>query len=142
MSFVRYVAVQVLAYAMDLGLFLLLFGLAGAGPMAANVVAKVGGGLFAYLSHRHFTFGVSEQGGQVRPALLYMALWTLTVPLSTALLGVLVLLDALALVAKVVADVMCVGLNYWISKKYIFVGSAKRRVLPPVRFSQGKRELS
>jgi len=142
MSLVRYVGVQVFAYGVDLGLFLLLLGLAGAGPVTANVVAKVGGGLFAYLSHRHFTFGVSEHRGQVRQALLYLILWALNVPLSTALLGLLVLLDAPAVVAKVVADVMCVGLNYWISKNHIFVGSAERSDRPSGRLSQGKCEIS
>ena len=135
MKFVRYIAVQVATYAVDMGLFLLLFTLAG--PMIANVVAKIAAGAFAYLLHRRFTFAVPPDDGHVRPAVLYVALWSLNVPLSTALLAALLFLEAPTVAAKVVADLTCVGLNYWISKTYIFVGSSGRGEPPLSRPLRG-----
>ena len=129
MRFVRYVAVQVATYGMDMGLFLLLFAFAGTGPLVANVTAKIAAGAFAYLTHRRFTFEVAAGQGHVRPALLYVALWSFNVPLSTALLGLLLWLNLPAVAAKVAADVICVGLNYWISKNYIFIGDAEQDVV-------------
>ena len=122
MKFVRYVAVQVVTYGLDFGLFLLLFALFGWGAVTANVIAKTLAGVSAFLAHRYFTFSVARGGNQARQALRYVALWSLNVPLATGLLALFLALGVPAVVAKVVSDVICVGLNYWVSRKYIFTG--------------------
>ena len=126
MRFARYVAVQIVAYGVDLGLFLLCFVLAGWGALAANVIAKIVAGVTAFLAHRYFTFEAARGGNQARQAVLYVALWSLNVPLATGLLALFLLLGVPAVIAKVVADVVCVGFNYLISRHYIFVGSTRR----------------
>ena len=120
--FARYVAVQAVTYGLDMGLFLLLFVVAGQGAVAANVAAKIAAGIFAFLAHRYITFEAAREGKQARQAVLYLALWSLNVPLSTGLLAIFLLLGVPAVLAKVVADVVCVGLNYWVSRNFIFVG--------------------
>lgn len=134
-SFVRYVAVGVIGYGLDLGLFLLLIGLAGQGAVAANVAAKIAAGIFAFLAHRHLTFDAAGEGGQARQAVLYAVLWFLNVPLATGLLAFLLWLGLPAVIAKVVADVVCVGLNFWVSRKFIFVGLGN----PGARASKASR---
>lgn len=122
MKFVRYVAVQIVTYGLDFGLFLLLVVYVGWAAVTANVLAKVLAGVSAFLAHRYFTFAVARAGGQARQAVLYVALWSLNVPLATGLLALFLVLGAPAVIAKVVSDVICVGLNYWVSRKYIFTG--------------------
>ena len=120
MSFARYVAVQVATYALDMGIFLLLFVLAGWGAVAANVVAKILAGVFAFLVHRYFTFGVARAGKTGRQAVLYAALWALNVPMATGMLAFFLSFGIPAVTAKFAADVVCVGLNYWLSRNYVF----------------------
>lgn len=132
MRFARYVGVQVVTYGVDMGLFLLLFALAGWGAVAANVVAKVCAGISAYLAHRYFTFAAARDGKHLRQAALYAALWALNVPLATGLLALFLMLDVPAVAAKFVADVFCVGLNYWVSGKFIFTAGRTRFLSPGI----------
>ena len=120
MRFPRYVGVQVVTYGVDMGLFLLLFALAGWGAVAANVLARICAGISAYLAHRHFTFEAARDGKHLRQAVLYAALWALNVPLATGMLALFLVLGVPVVAAKFVADVFCVGLNYWVSGKFIF----------------------
>ena len=120
MRFARYVGVQAVTYGLDMGLFLFLFALAGMGAVAANVFAKICAGVFAYLAHRYFTFEVAREGKHGRQAVLYVALWSLNVPFATGLLALFLVLGMPTVVAKVIADVVCVGLNYWLSRNYVF----------------------
>ena len=122
MRFVRYVTVQSITYGLDLGLFLVMFMLVGWGAVIANVFSKVCGGVFGYLAHRHFTFETARHGQLGRQALLYAGLWVLNVPLANGLLATFLLFDIPAIVAKIVSDVFCVGINYWLSRTYIFTG--------------------
>ena len=128
MRFVRYILVQVATYALDMGVFLLLFAMAGWGAVASNVVAKILAGAFAFLAHRCVTFEVAVQGQVARQAALYTALWVLNVPLATGMLALLLMLGSPALIAKVISDLVCVGLNYWLSGAYVFTGRLAPRV--------------
>ncbi len=138
MGFARYVAVQIVGYGLDLGLFLLLVVPVGQTAVVANIFAKVCAGVFAFLAHRYFTFETATEGRHGRQAVLYIALWSLNVPLSTGLLALFLLFGVPAVIAKVVADVFCVGLNYWLSKRYIFTGSRSSRHGSPTL--SGKRK--
>ena len=128
MRFVRYIVVQVGTYAQDMGVFLLLFAVAGWGAVASNVVAKILAGAFAFLAHRYVTFEFAAQGKVARQAAMYAALWALNVPLATGMLALLLMLGSPALIAKVISDLICVGLNYWLSRTYVFTGRLAPRV--------------
>ncbi len=131
MRFIRYVGVQVATYGVDMGLFLLLFALAGWGAVAANILAKVCAGVSAYLAHRYFTFEAARRGAHLRQAAMYAGLWALNVPLATGLLALFLLLGMPAVAAKFVADVFCVGFNYWASGRFIFT-SGRNLFFSPV----------
>ncbi|MDH1147169.1 GtrA family protein [Pseudomonas mosselii] len=122
MRFFRYLLVQVLAYAVDLGGFALLVNGWGTNPLLANTIGKVLAGLFAFVAHRQFTFGVTTASSRSRQALRYFALLALNIPLSALILSALLWALPMPLVAKFIADVACVFLTYWLSKRFVFLG--------------------
>lgn len=120
MKFARYVAVQLAAYAVDMGVFLLLFHGALARAVAANLAAKVAAGAFAFVAHRAFTFGVRGRDRIHGQALRYALLLALNVPLATAMLVVVSWLVPDLVLAKVIADVACVGLTFLLVRHGVF----------------------
>ncbi|MDR1074895.1 MAG: GtrA family protein [Xanthomonadaceae bacterium] len=125
MSFIRYLLVQVAAYAIDMGGFLLLFGHLSVGPIYANVMGKVAAGLFAFLAHRSFTFRVERNDREHRQAVKYFVLLGINMPLSSVLLALLMLVIPYPAVAKFISDVMLVLLNFWLSGQFVFRRSRK-----------------
>jgi putative flippase GtrA len=121
MRFVRYVMVQVVAYGLDMGGFLLLISWMAMEPVTANIIGKVLAGLFAFVAHRTFTFGVTGTSGTRQQALRYFTLLALNIPLSTLMLSVSLWLVPFAVVAKLIADIVLVVLTYWLSKRFIFL---------------------
>ena len=119
MTFLRYLLVQLAAYAIDMGGFLFLTHQGLLGPLWANVAAKLAAGMFAFVAHRHFTFqtGKEQATGQ---AVRYFALLALNVPLSSGLLALLLPWLAPAALAKFVADVVILGITYWLSRSLVF----------------------
>ena len=117
--FSRYVGVQVLAYGIDMGSFLLFVAL-GMGPVLANVPAKLAAGTFAFLAHRRVTFGVHGRGGAGSQLLRYALLLALNVPLSSGLLALLLPWIGPAALAKFIADAICVLLTFFASRHFVF----------------------
>lgn len=120
MTFFKYLTIQVLAYGIDMGVFLLLLHLDGPGPIVANVVSKMAAGCFAFVSHRSFTFGVASSGLVRRQAMRYFFVLAINVPTASAILGMILIWLPLPVVAKFLADVVCVALSYLLSKHFIF----------------------
>ncbi len=120
MTPLRYVAVQVLAYAIDYGSFV-AFVFLGLTPVPANFIAKLLAGAVAFHLHRRFTFGVEYDRAELRrQALRYVALLLLNAPLtSLLLLGVLTIVDE-PLVAKLLSDVAAVAITYVLTKTVVF----------------------
>ena len=126
MTFVRYVGVQVVAYAIDLGVFVVLFHGGIAGPIAANVAAKVAAGAFAFFAHRAFTFRIAGTERVRSEAVKYALLLALNVPLASALLALLMTAIPVATFAKIAADVVCVGLTFLLTRHGVFGRAAAR----------------
>jgi putative flippase GtrA len=128
-TFVRYVAVQLAAYAIDMGVFFALFAPALAKPAVANLFGKLAAGLFAFFAHRHFTFQVRIPGGRAVAAVKYFALLALNAPLSSLILmGILTFVSNVVL-AKVLSDVVSVGLTFALTRWLVF---------PPPRADRNK----
>ena len=123
MRFVRYVGVQVLAYAVDLGGFLALVHLGVAGPVVANLVCKACAGLFAFTVHRMFTFGIRGSSSRATHAVRYFALLAVNTPLSSAILAALLEIIPLVSAAKILADVLTVALSYVLTARVVFAQS-------------------
>jgi putative flippase GtrA len=118
----RYIAVQCAAYAIDLGTFLLVLWLWPVGAVAANVAAKLAAGLAAFVAHRNFSFVEADTGDLGRQARRYFLLLALNVPLSSACLTLVLLAASSTVGAKVVSDILCVGLTYMLSRYFVFTG--------------------
>lgn len=120
---IRYNVVQVVAYAVDLGLFLALFHIAVVPALFANAAGKVASGLLAFALHRRFTFrSDGHAGGE---ALRYFLLACANIPLSSGLL----LLAELVLpttAAKVAADVAGMPLTFTLVQLLVFRPAARR----------------
>ncbi len=127
MTFARYVAVQLAAYAIDLGLFVLLFHTATAGPIVANVVAKIAAGAFAFQAHRGYTFRIASNERIGREAVKYALLLALNVPVASGLLALLMLVVPSATASKIAADVICVGLTFMLTKHAVFARNGASR---------------
>lgn len=128
MRFARYLAVQIAAYGVDLGCFL-LGTTSGFGALGSNAFGKTIAGLFAFIVHRGFTFGLAREHHRLSQAARYFGLLALNIPVSSLLLRAVLNAGVSATVAKVAADVLCVLLTYWISKKFVFAGIPKRSEL-------------
>lgn len=125
MTFVRYVVIQVLAYGIDMGLFLIVLQSGLAGPIMANVLAKLIAGIFAFVTHRSFTFRVGESHPIKQQAIRYFLLLAFNVPAASAILVLLLVWIESPVVAKFIADIICVALTYGLSKHFIFTGLQK-----------------
>jgi putative flippase GtrA len=121
MKFLRYISVQLFAYVLDMGGFVLLLSTIRADPIVANIFGKVLAGLFAFLAHRNFTFNEARNENKGRQAGMYFLLLALNVPLSSAALSVVLWIIPHPVFAKLISDVVCVAVTYWASKKYVFV---------------------
>ncbi|MFJ3120886.1 GtrA family protein [Pseudomonas protegens] len=131
MIFIRYGAIQVLAYALDMGTFLLLLYFFQNEPVLANIAGKGVAGLFAFFLHRHFTFQSTAGSSKVQ-AVRYFSLLAINIPAASVLLGAGLYFFDNPTVVKFVSDVACVLLTYWLSKVFIF-HSDKYDAAPPER---------
>lgn len=125
MTFVRYVAIQLLAYGIDMGLFLIVLHSGIFGPILANVLAKIAAGIFAFIAHRSYTFRVGDNTAIREQAIRYFMLLALNIPVASAILSLLLVWIAKPVAAKLVADVVCVVVTYGLSKHCIFTGQQK-----------------
>lgn len=120
MIFLRYVLIQLLAYGIDMGLFLVLLHSGFSSAIGCNVLAKFCAGVFAFMSHRYFTFHVNEKASISQQAIRYFSLLALNIPIASAVLALLLVWIANPVAAKFMADISCVVLTYILSKRFIF----------------------
>jgi putative flippase GtrA len=137
MKFLRYISVQLFAYVLDMGGFVLLLNTIHADPIAANIFGKVLAGLFAFIAHRNFTFNEARNENKGRQAGMYFLLLALNVPLSSAALSVVLWFILNPVSAKLISDVVCVAISYWASKRFVFVRNSTGLTNQPPRQSSG-----
>jgi putative flippase GtrA len=128
MTPVRYIAVQVLAYLIDVGVYSGALA-TGATPAVANLLSKAAAGGLAFHLHRRFTFRVHDSDGHVRgQAIRYVVLLGVNAVLTSVLLTLLTAVLEHALLSKVVADVVVVVGTYLASKWLVFSKRMDQRV--------------
>lgn len=118
-QFGRYVAIQVVAYGLDMGTFLVLINIFGDHPVWANVASKMGAGTFAFFAHRQITFALHGRGAPVE-VVKYIALLLTNVPMTSVVLVVLLRWIDDVVLAKFIADVSCVGITFLLAKFFVF----------------------
>ena len=126
MTFLRYLSVQLVAYAIDIGVFFLLFAPGLAAPALANVTGKIAAGLFAFFAHRHFTFRLGGRPGRAIEAVRYFALLAVNAPVSSLILLGFLAFIANVTAAKVASDVVAVGLTFALTRWLVFPRAGAR----------------
>ena len=99
MTFIRYVLVQLIAYCIDLGGFLLLLKAEFEGPIICNVFAKVSAGVFSFVLHRSFTFREEKKLAINHQVIRYFLLLALNIPFSSALFAIALLIISESVIA-------------------------------------------
>jgi putative flippase GtrA len=107
-------------------MFVIVLFAASVGPIPANMLAKFAAGLFAFVAHRQFTFGVAKGNAVKGQAIRYFILLALNIPVASAILALLLMWITEPAAAKFIADVACVGLTYLTSKHFIFTDRQKQ----------------
>jgi putative flippase GtrA len=124
----RYIAVQVAAYGVELATFWVFLAIDPRLIAVGNVVGKFNAGLFAFVSHRHFTFRGEKRRSLRDQLLLYGLSLAGNSLLGTALLLGLVRLGLGETTAKLAADCGLIALTFAVSRSLIF---ARAAVAPP-----------
>ncbi|MGF6223499.1 GtrA family protein [Pseudomonas sp. YL-218 TE3947] len=119
MTFAKYMGVQALAYALDMSSFLVFSYLFDGHLIMANICSKLISAIFGFFLHRHFTFQSAENSGR-KQAFSYFSLVAINIPVNSGLFGLTLSIIAPPALAKFIADVACLAINYWISKVAIF----------------------
>jgi putative flippase GtrA len=127
LTLLRYLLVQIVAYGLDLGTFQALIATGVSGPVVANLIGKVPAGFFAFLAHRHFTFRVGGADGMHRDAIKYLLLLLVNAPLSSLILAGLLGVISHVTLAKILADVLSVGLTFTLTKYLVFARRPEAR---------------
>lgn len=118
--FTRYFFIQAALYLLDMGIFIFLCRLFLFPAVGANIVGKVIASLAAFVAHRFFTFGITGQDQLIRQAASFITLLLLNIPVSTLLLTLFLRGITWPEIAKLLADVMTLGINFLLIKKFIF----------------------
>jgi putative flippase GtrA len=125
MTFLRYLLIQVFAYGIDMGVFILLIQFDFIDPIIANIFSKLSAGCFAFMVHRSYTFNVASSGLAGKQAVRYFIVLAANVPVASAMLLFILIWLPLPVVAKFLSDTVMVALSYVLSKKFIFNIQAK-----------------
>ncbi|WP_168207235.1 GtrA family protein [Tardiphaga sp. vice278] len=126
----RYIAVAVAAYLVDIGVFSLLYQSGMASLAVANIAGKICTAVFGFFVHRSVTFQLTSNHSIVKEAVKYFTVVILWAPLTTWLLLLLVHILPTATIAKIVADTIGVLASFTISKLFIFQKRPDSRDLP------------
>ena len=120
MMFIRYIFVEILAYIVDMGGFLLMLKLGIFEAVAANILDKFAAGIFAFIANRNFTFCSNDNVDLNKQAIRYFVVLALNIPFSTGILSLFLLWINEPAIAKLLADGIGVALSFIICKKFIF----------------------
>lgn len=120
----RYATVQVVGYALDLLVFIVLFRLFGQPVLVANIAAKTCAATTTFFGQKYLTFEKAGTGRAFSEAALYFLLVAINgFVASTLLLALRSHMWAEA--AKIIADGLVFALSYFVTKHLVF-GTRRR----------------
>lgn len=125
MIFLRYLSMTGVAYAIDLGCFLILLSLHlnSIGPILASVTGKLISSIFSFAAHRYFTFKHQINNSMRHQAWRYFLLVAINTQFSAFILMMCLHWIHTPIIAKIITDIFCVIVSYWLSKTFIFIKS-------------------
>lgn len=119
----RYGLVGALAYATEMGVFLLIITFFADFPVLANIIGKIVAALLALPAHQRFTFEVAKNDRNRTQTIKYFTLLAVNLPISSIILSISLLIIPFVTLAKFIADIICIAITYWISSRYVFTHS-------------------
>lgn len=126
LKFFRYGLVQVSAYGIDFGSFYLVNAAIPDQLVLSNFTGKALAGIYAFVLHKYFTFRSTEKGSEFGEGARFTALLIANYIVSTILL--LMFVDFIQdTYAKILADIICVGLSFFIANKLVFKKVSKNK---------------
>lgn len=132
----RFGGVAVLSAATDYTVFTIIYWIADA-PIAAQVVARLAGGLFSFFANKYWSFGGGEMGAFVREGRRFWLLFAVSYVLALGLFyGLMQGVGLPSYPAKLSADTICFFFNFLVMKLYVFSG--RRGVITGLRILFGK----
>lgn len=123
--FIRYVGVQAIGYAIDMGIFLALIHTIA--PLYANLTSKTIAVVFGFFANRYFTFRIHGKEHGRSQLIKYAAMAALGVPVANMLFQLLMPWLSPLSAAKFIADVLCMGMNFLLSHYVVFKQPAQSR---------------
>jgi putative flippase GtrA len=120
MTLIKYLTVQVLAYFIDMGIYIFLVSMLFISPFFANIISKFIAGIFAFIIQRRFTFRVPANYRMCKQAALYFLVLIINIPVASAILILILNFISDAVLAKFLSDIACIGISYLLSKNIIF----------------------
>jgi putative flippase GtrA len=97
-----------------------VMGFLGSGYLAAQIVARIAGGLFSFVLNKNWSF--DQRGGHiVTKGRRFLILYVFSYCLSLTLL--ITLVEGLSLnpfIAKAISDVACFVVNFLVMQSYVF----------------------
>lgn len=113
-------AVQGLAYVLDMGVFIGLTNVALTNPITSNVMSKLCAGIFAFILQRSFTFKVVNGHNVKRQAILYFLILFMNIPIASGVLTIFLIKIKEPSYAKFLSDIACILISYALCKYLIF----------------------
>jgi putative flippase GtrA len=125
--FLRYLVVQLLAYILDMSTFFVFINYVLIDPIYANILSKSFAGIFAFIVQRKFTFRINQKKLARGQAIRYFFVLVVNIPIASFLLAMTLLFNLEAVFAKLLSDIACVGISYFLSKYFIFSSDKRSR---------------
>ncbi len=120
MTFTKYLAIQLLAYVIDMFFFTVSVNMLFINPITSNICGKIAAGIFAFFLHRIFTFNIKTKKIVYQQAILYFSFLFLNIPLSSLIFIFNLSWIPNRFLAKFISDVVLFGLSYFLSKFLVF----------------------
>ena len=128
--YVRYAAIQLIAYGIDMALFLALLYTGLFNALLSNAISKIVAAIFSFVLHRIFTFYLTDDKKVSGQAVRYFLLLGINVPISSAVLSVVLLIDLPLIAKKFISDVIVVYFSFVLSKNWVFSSSTLNKNTP------------
>lgn len=120
-QFFKYTLIQVLAYAAELSVFVSLVKFVALhNIILANICAKLTAGLIALTLHKYITFKSADSKRVGYEIVTYFSVLAMNMLLSSFILVAMLYFIKHLVVAKVMTDVLTLGLSFLLTKHVVF----------------------
>ena len=93
----------------------------GFGPINSQMAARISGGIFSFMTNRHWTFAGMHTGQLTTQGRRFFTLYLFSYILSISLMHFLININHIpTLPSKLAADSICLVVNFLVMQRYVF----------------------